>query len=96
VKVELSAEAHAQVEKIDAWWRKNRLVAPEMFITELGNALTALEEMPTLGTRYVVGTKNVRRMLLRRTRYHLYFIEQKERLFTVAVWSAYRGRGPKL
>jgi plasmid stabilization system protein ParE len=96
VKVELSAEARAQVEKIDAWWRKNRLVAPEMFITELGNALTTLEETPTLGTPYVVGEKKVRRLLLRRTRYHLYFIEQKERLFVVAVWSPYRGRGPKL
>jgi plasmid stabilization system protein ParE len=96
VKVELSAEAHAQVAKIDAWWRKHRLVAPEMFTAELESALMALEETPTLGIRYVVGEKNIRRLLLRRTRYHLYFIEQRERLFIVAVWSAYRGRGPKL
>jgi plasmid stabilization system protein ParE len=96
VKVELSAEASAQVEKIDAWWRKNRLAAPEMFILELGNALTTLEETPTLGTPYTAGGKKVRRLLLRRTRYHLYFIEQKERLFVVAVWSPYRGRAPRL
>jgi hypothetical protein len=29
VKVELSAEAHSQVERIDGWWRENRLAAPD-------------------------------------------------------------------
>ncbi len=42
------------------------------------------------------GTKKVRRRLLRRTHYHLYFVEEDPRLFVVAVWSAFRGRAPKL
>jgi hypothetical protein len=34
--------------------------------------------------------------LLRRSHYHLYFEEQLGQLFVVAVWSAHRGRGPKV
>ena len=96
MKVELSEEARGQVREIDAWWRENRPAARDLFARELANALTMLEQMPTLGTRYEEGSKPVRRILLRRSHYHLYFDEQAERLFVVAVWSAHRGRGPKL
>lgn len=96
MKVELSEEAHRQVGEIDAWWRENRPAAPDLFARELGHALTMLEETPTLGTRYDGGPKSVRRLLLRRSHYHLYFEEQLGQLFVVAVWSAHRGRGPKV
>ena len=96
MRVELSDEAHAQVRTVDVWWRENRLAAPDLFSTELRLALTALEQMPTLGTPYEAGTKKVRRLLLRRTHYHVYFVEQNAALYIVAVWSAFRGRGPSL
>jgi len=51
VKVELSAEAEAQVERIDAWWRENRQAAPNLFADELEQALLALAETPALGVR---------------------------------------------
>jgi hypothetical protein len=41
VKVELSAEAAAQIERIDAWWRVNRPAAPGLFAEELERALLA-------------------------------------------------------
>ncbi len=96
MKVELSEEARAQVRAIDAWWRANRPAAPDLFARELGQALSMLEQTPTLGTRYDGGPKTVRRLLLRRSHYHLYFDEQVGQLFVVAVWSAHRGRGPNL
>lgn len=96
MKVELSEEAHVQVQEIDAWWRENRRAAPELFADELDQALLMLEQKPMLGTRYQAGPKAVRRVLLRRTNHHLYFVEQAQRLYVVAVWSVYRGRGPKL
>jgi plasmid stabilization system protein ParE len=96
VKVDFSEEARAQVREIDAWWRKDRPAAPDLFARELGQAVTTLERTPTLGTRYDGATKSVRRLLLRRSHYHLYFDEQAEQLFVVAVWSAHRGRGPRL
>jgi hypothetical protein len=65
VKVELSAEADAQVDKVEAWWRRNRLGAPDLFMTELAEALIALAEMPTLGVEYRAKTATVRRVLRR-------------------------------
>ena len=92
MRVELSAEADAQVAEIDAWWRENRLAATD----ELERAFDDLATMPTLGTVYKQGSRAVRRLLLHRTHYYLYFIEEADRLYVVAVWSCFRGRGPKL
>ena len=95
MKVELSVEARAQVERIDAWWRKNRQAAPDLFTDELEQALLALAETPALGVRYPP-KPNVRRLLLKRSHYHLYVAPEPTRVYVVAVWNAYRGRGPRL
>lgn len=65
MKVELSEEADEQVRQIDAWWRQHRRAAPDLFTDELDRALLALGEMPAVGTIYQVGTRSVRRLLLR-------------------------------
>jgi plasmid stabilization system protein ParE len=96
LRVELSDEAHAQVRDIDEWWRQNRLSAPDLFTAELTDALMRLERIASLGSPYEAGSRRVRRLLLRRTHYHLYFVEEPDRRFVVAVWSAFRGRRPKL
>jgi plasmid stabilization system protein ParE len=96
LRVEFSEEARAQVREIDAWWRSNLPRAPDLFERELGHAIAVLEQTPTLGTRYEGASKSVRRLLLRHSHYHLYFEEQVGQLFVLAVWSAHRGRGPKL
>jgi plasmid stabilization system protein ParE len=95
VNVELSDEAQAQMQRIDAWWRENRPSAPDLFADELEQALGALESSPRLGVRYEP-RPGVRRLLLRQTHYHLYFLEEEERVYVLAVWSAFRGRGPRL
>jgi plasmid stabilization system protein ParE len=94
VKVELSEEAEDQVREIDTWWREHRSAAPDLFVDELDRALLTLGEMPLLGTIY--GSRSVRRLLLRRTHYHLYFTQEAERVYVLAVWSAFRGRRPAL
>jgi plasmid stabilization system protein ParE len=95
VKVEFSGEARAQVERADAWWRENRPAAPDLFANELDQALVALEGAPGMGLRYEP-KPGIRRLLLQRTSSHLYFLVQADRVYVVAVWSAYRGRGPAL
>lgn len=95
MKVELSDEAQVQVQRIDAWWRENRPAASDLFADELEQALRALEGAPGLGVRYEP-RPGVRRLLLRQTHYHLYFLEEQERVHVLAVWSAFRGRGPGL
>jgi plasmid stabilization system protein ParE len=96
VKVELSQEADGQAREIDAWWRENRHAAADLFTEELDRALFTLGEMPTLGTTYQAGARAVKRLLLPRTHYHLYFVQETERVYVLAVWSAFRGRAPKL
>ena len=58
--------------------------------------MLALGEMPTLGAMYQAGARKVRRLLLRRTHYQLYFVQETERVYVLAVWSAFRGRTPRL
>ncbi len=96
MRVELSDEADAQVAKIDAWWRQNRLTAPDRFTDELERAFDDLGTIPSLGTVYPQGQPGVRRLLLHRTHYYLYFVEEADRIYVVAMWSCFRGRGPKL
>ncbi len=94
--VEFSDEARQQVRQIDTWWRENRPAAPDLFVTELDQATSLLGNVPSIGVRYEAGSRSVRRLLLRRTQYHVYFVEEPSRIFVVAVWSVRRGHGPEL
>ena len=40
--------------------------------------------------------KNVRRVLLRATRYHVYYVVHDEAVIVLSVWSALRGTEPDL
>lgn len=95
MKVELSAEAQAQIDRIDAWWRENRPTAPGLFLEKLEAALRTLAERPAVAVRYAP-KQGVRRLLLGRTRHHPYVVLEPAKGYVVAVWSAYRGRGPRL
>jgi plasmid stabilization system protein ParE len=82
---------------IDAWWRSNRPKAPDLFARELARMLDAVALMPMLGVpardaRLV----DVRRVLLRKTRYHLYYRVRDDSLEVLAVWHAARAEGPSL
>lgn len=96
MKVELSEEAEAHVLAIDTWWREKRQAVAPLFAGELEQVLKALQETPTLGTVYRTRTMTTRRVLLPRTHYHVYFVQEANRLYVVAVWSAFRGSGPEL
>jgi plasmid stabilization system protein ParE len=88
-------QADLQILEIDAWWRENREKAPELFEEELGLAFAMLEDSPGIGKRYP-GHPGVRRLLLRSTRNHVYYVEEVDRILVVAVWGAVRAAGPDL
>ena len=70
-----------------------------MFTRELLEAITLLQHSPHVGQLYeaVRFEVPVRRLLLPETETHLYFAEVAlDQLVILAVWSARRGRGPKL
>jgi plasmid stabilization system protein ParE len=87
------------VHRIEAWWRTNRQAASDLFARELIRALDQLAETPLLGSVYgYPGSFPVRRVLLPRSRYHVYFsFEPENDLVKVrAVWHTARGQGPRL
>lgn len=81
------------------WWRENRPKAPELLLEELWATKQQLSEFPEAGI--VVrrrGFPGLRRLVLRRTRYHVYYRYNPEHdeVWVVAVWAAMRRRGPRL
>jgi plasmid stabilization system protein ParE len=89
-------EADRQIEAIDAWWRANRDKAPGLFEEELALAFRMLADAPGVGKRYVHPAGGLRRVLLRSTRNHVYYVDDKDRVLVVAVWGAVKGAGPDL
>ena len=95
--VSVTPEAEAQVRASDAWWRAERPMAPDMFLNELAEAFEMIRHFAGAGQRVPRGNvAGVRRVLLRASRFHVYYVEGAEVVDVLAVWSAVRGRGPQL
>lgn len=89
--------AAREIEAVDEWWRANRIAAPELFVSELDAVLSAVALMPSLGApAKAQRARGLRRVLLRRTRYHVYYRVRDDVLEVLAVWHAARGVGPGL
>jgi plasmid stabilization system protein ParE len=98
-RLQIAPRAETQIRRVAEWWRDNREVVPELFSLELAHLLEALTRTPSIGTVYATRRGVViRRILLPRTRYHVYFSYDAEADFVAvrAVWHASRGAGPEL
>ena len=90
-------EADAQIRTIDDWWRQNRTSSPDSFLDELSNAFELIAQTPLLGRPYRRSpVPSVRRLLLRATRYHVYYSVGEHDVRVLAVWHGQRGVGPPL
>ncbi len=93
--VVVTEPAEQQLTIIDAWWRDNRPAATGLFEQEFASATETLATHPGVGApvrrRRV---KGLRRVLLRATRYHVYYVATDRTVTVLAVWSAVRGSGP--
>ena len=97
VEVEFSDEARGHVRVVDEWWRANRLSAPGLFRDELAAAVEHLRFHPLAGRRYdATSEPEIRRLVLPRTRYHVYYAIHETRVLIHAVWHTSRGQGPTL
>ncbi len=95
--VRITPEAEVQVREIENWWRKNRLAAPDRFLNELSESFELLSGAPQIGPLYRASpVRGVRRLLLRATRYHIYYVVVQNEVRVLAVWHAQRGVGPPL
>lgn len=73
-RIEFTASALEQIAEVDAWWVANRRDSPDLFWQELETTLRRLEATPLSGIPYEAREpEGTRRVLLRRTRYHLYY-----------------------
>ena len=89
--------AAAQADAIDDWWRANRPAARDLFASELDAAFQSLSAAPHLGQAWEhPSVGGVRRVLLRATRFHVYYRVRADAIEVVAIWSCLRGRGPDL
>jgi len=91
--------ADERIESADAWWRANRPSAPDLFAQELRAARELLSNSPEVGLRrWHKMIPGLRRLLLPKSRYHVYYAHnaRREEVLILAVWSAVRGRGPRL
>ena len=98
-RVWATPQAEAQARVADAWWREHREASPDLFYQEFVGAVDMLTVAPEIGRLYPEGgVLGLRRLLLPGSRYHVYYVHDSENdeVAILAVWSAVRGRGPKL
>jgi len=98
-RVAFSKSAAEQAVAIDDWWREHRPAAPDLFRRELEAAVDLLGRSPLIGPLYAASpVPGVRRMLIGRSRHHVYWeVNADSRTLTItAVWHSGRGSGPPL
>ena len=99
LQVEVSAGAAGQIREAEAWWRTNRHKAPNAIREELERASALVAAQPDIGSRARnVKLAGVRRILLARIRYHLYYrvSEAPRQIEILGFWHASRGSHPPI
>jgi plasmid stabilization system protein ParE len=94
----ISDAAEAQILDISAWWAENRLKAPALFDDELRAALELLESAPWIGAQRKVRALQARRLVLHRSRSHVYYVVDPaaDQVEVIAIWHTSRGKLPRL
>ncbi len=99
MKVVFAEGIEVIVDTMDMWWRSNRLSAPHLFTQELAEALERIVEQPDRFPAYKETQRGtVRRVLMPRTRNHVYYVHRpnEDLVIIVSVWGGPRGSHPKL
>ncbi|MEW6754011.1 MAG: type II toxin-antitoxin system RelE/ParE family toxin [Candidatus Latescibacterota bacterium] len=96
-RLRVAPRASGQIEEASAWRFSHRPMAPRGFAEDLEQAFELIRSTPGVGQpvehpRYPA----VRRVLLGRSRYHLYYRESDDVIEVVALWHASRGGDPHL
>jgi plasmid stabilization system protein ParE len=98
-EVRVAPRAQAQIDEVVAWWKINRQAAPMLVLDEFEAAAERLTIALLIGAIYRHSTfRSVRRLLLPRIRYHIYYevYEASGLVRVVASWHTARRRGPRL
>jgi hypothetical protein len=96
LEIAVSRLAARQIRAAEAWWRINRLKAPNAIREDLDRVSALIAIQPEVGARARnVALSGVRRVHLARIRYDLYYrlVDAPRRLEILAFWHTSRGSG---
>lgn len=97
MKLRFAPRALAEAKRKKTWWLTNRPAAPLLFEQELNAALDSILSTSGLGAEYPNRfAVDVRRVLMPRTRDHVYFTVMDDEIIILSVWGAQRAKGPSL
>lgn len=101
MRLELAPRAVRDAERCAAWWRDSRAAARTLFEHKLRAALDRIRNTSLLGGIYEVvsGLWECRRALMTETRLPrllTYRVVSSDLVRVLAIWSAVRGRVPRL
>ena len=86
-----------QIEEAAAWWAANRASVPGAVREDLDSMFSLLMVQPGMGVRARRATlKSVRRIMLSRIRYYVYYREYNDAIEVLAFWHTSRGDEPSL
>ncbi len=97
LRLRITARAAAEIERADAWWRKNRLSVPNAVPEDLKTAFELLAFQPGIGEK-VQNTRlqGTRSLQIDRIGYDLYYVVLGEELVVLSLWHSHRGRQPRV
>jgi plasmid stabilization system protein ParE len=80
------------------WWKRHRPRSPDLFEQELAAALARIAAAPTFGRPYRAArsTAEVWRVLLSKTRNHVYYTVTTDEIRVLTVWGAPKGGAPRI
>jgi len=99
LEVRITHRARHQIQVASTWWRENRPAATHALAEDLGRALELIALHPEIGgVARNPRLAGVRRILLGRVRYHLYYrvAGSPERIEVLAFWYASRSTSPRI
>ena len=91
----ISERARGEIAIAAQWWIENRDKAPEAIEEDLAEGFALILHTPKVGILVPSRIKCVRRILLRRVRYYLYYRDTAPGIEVLALWHATR-RPPRL
>lgn len=92
----ISLRAQNQLAQAARWWLKNRDKAPEAFDEDVAEAYVSIMATPRMGQPAHSRKGGLRRVLLPRIRYYLYYrVTADDDIEVVSIWHASR-RPPRL
>ena len=93
--IAVSDRARREIEEAALWWLEHRDKAPLAFEEDLAEAFALITHAPNIGQVVKSRTPFLRRVLLRRVRYYLYYRDTAPGVEILALWHASR-RPPRL